>query len=52
MVNFLESNLDSEIDADVIIIHGEPWVDILDLKEKAGFDLYLNHWFTYTFQAL
>ena len=31
--------MDPEINADVIIIHGEPWVDVLDLKEKAGFDL-------------
>lgn len=36
---FLESDLDSEIEADVLIIHGEPWVDVLDLKEKVGFDL-------------
>ena len=36
---FLESDLDSEIEADVIIFHGEPWLDVLDLKEKAGFDL-------------
>ena len=36
---FLESNLDLEIDADVIIIHGEPWVDVVDLKGMVGFDL-------------
>ena len=34
----LESDLDSDIEADVLIIHGEPWVDILDLREKIGFD--------------
>ena len=36
---FLESDIDTSIRADVIIIHGEPWLDALELREKIGFDL-------------
>lgn len=36
---FLESDIDADIEADVLIIHGEPWLDVLEVREKLGFDL-------------
>ena len=32
--SYLETDLDEDLEADVVIIHGEPWVDILELTEK------------------
>ena len=37
--SYLETNLDEDLEADVVIIHGEPWVDILELTEKIGLEL-------------
>lgn len=37
--SFLEFDIDADIKADVIVIHGEPWVDIPELNEIIGFEL-------------
>ena len=37
--SYLETDLDEDLVADVVIIHGEPWVDILELTEKIGLEL-------------
>ena len=37
--SYLETDLDEDLEADVVIIHGEPWVDILELTEKIGLEL-------------
>ena len=37
--SYLETDLDEDLEADIVIIHGEPWVNILELTEKIGLEL-------------
>ena len=37
--SYLETDLDQDLEADIVIIHGEPWVNILELTEKIGLEL-------------